>query len=275
MLLSIIVAKCVCDPSSEITLNYMEAFKQTNSYFSFYYFYYYQRLIILPLLFVFFRFLLTRYAESLGQFAAASQSCNFSLRFFHSNQKDVSPSRPRDPISFPSAPSIHGLFSLSLPVRFPSLQTSEYIIQAYKYGAFEKIPEFIALRNRLNHSLHFAQVRTERMLLDLFLEADMWEGGKKKQTNQKRKKTKHWTPVLKSSGLKSVFFPLFVFQCFESGGECEGNVFVRRGGWHPLGQYEGQQRSDCFHQLGPEREVWDSLIFIFSYRSVIGHFWHR
>uniref|UniRef100_A0A8C1M0N4 N-alpha-acetyltransferase 25, NatB auxiliary subunit n=1 Tax=Cyprinus carpio TaxID=7962 RepID=A0A8C1M0N4_CYPCA len=84
-------------------------------------------------------YLLTRYAESLGQFAAASQSCNFSLRFFHSNQKD----------------------------------TSEYIIQAYKYGAFEKIPEFIAFRNRLNHSLHFAQVRTERMLLDLFLEADI------------------------------------------------------------------------------------------------------
>uniref|UniRef100_A0A7N6FEB3 N(alpha)-acetyltransferase 25, NatB auxiliary subunit n=1 Tax=Anabas testudineus TaxID=64144 RepID=A0A7N6FEB3_ANATE len=84
-------------------------------------------------------FLLTRYAEPLGQFAAASQSCNFSLRFFHSNQKD----------------------------------TSEYIIQAYKYGAFEKIPEFIALRNRLNQSLHFAQVRTERMLLDLFLEADI------------------------------------------------------------------------------------------------------
>uniref|UniRef100_A0A671PHJ6 N-alpha-acetyltransferase 25, NatB auxiliary subunit n=1 Tax=Sinocyclocheilus anshuiensis TaxID=1608454 RepID=A0A671PHJ6_9TELE len=89
----------------------------------------------LPFTFV---YLLTRYAESLGQFAAASQSCNFSLRFFHSNQKD----------------------------------TSEYIIQAYKYGAFEKIPEFIAFRNRLNHSLHFAQARTERMLLDLFLEAD-------------------------------------------------------------------------------------------------------
>ncbi|KAK0154348.1 N-alpha-acetyltransferase 25, NatB auxiliary subunit [Merluccius polli] len=84
-------------------------------------------------------YLLTRYAESLGQFAAASQSCNFTLRFFHSNQKD----------------------------------TSEYIIQAYKYGAFEKIPEFIALRSRLNQSLHFAQVRTERMLLDLFLEADI------------------------------------------------------------------------------------------------------
>ncbi|XP_059894485.1 N-alpha-acetyltransferase 25, NatB auxiliary subunit [Gadus macrocephalus] len=84
-------------------------------------------------------YLLTRYAEPLGQFAAASQSCNFTLRFFHSNQKD----------------------------------TSEYIIQAYKYGAFEKIPEFIALRSRLNQSLHFAQVRTERMLLDLFLEADI------------------------------------------------------------------------------------------------------
>ncbi|XP_026980397.1 N-alpha-acetyltransferase 25, NatB auxiliary subunit isoform X2 [Sagmatias obliquidens] len=84
-------------------------------------------------------YLLTRYAESLGQYAAASQSCNFALRFFHSNQKD----------------------------------TSEYIIQAYKYGAFEKIPEFIAFRNRLNNSLHFAQVRTERMLLDLLLEANV------------------------------------------------------------------------------------------------------
>nr|XP_033812407.1 N-alpha-acetyltransferase 25, NatB auxiliary subunit isoform X2 [Geotrypetes seraphini] len=84
-------------------------------------------------------YLLTRYAESLGQYAAASQCCNFALRFFHSNQKD----------------------------------TSEYIIQAYKYGAFEKIPEFIAFRNRLNNSLHFAQVRTERMLLDLVLEANI------------------------------------------------------------------------------------------------------
>ncbi|KAJ7309828.1 hypothetical protein JRQ81_007899 [Phrynocephalus forsythii] len=84
-------------------------------------------------------YLLTRYAPAFGHYAAASQSCNFALRFFHSNQKD----------------------------------TSEYIIQAYKYGAFEKIPEFIAFRSRLNSSLHFAQVRTERMLLDLFLEADI------------------------------------------------------------------------------------------------------
>ncbi|XP_032085184.1 N-alpha-acetyltransferase 25, NatB auxiliary subunit isoform X1 [Thamnophis elegans] len=84
-------------------------------------------------------YLLTRYATAFGHYAAASQSCNFALRFFHSNQKD----------------------------------TSEYIIQAYKYGAFEKIPEFIAFRNRLNASLHFAQVRTERMLLDLLLEANI------------------------------------------------------------------------------------------------------
>ncbi|XP_077164926.1 N-alpha-acetyltransferase 25, NatB auxiliary subunit isoform X1 [Paroedura picta] len=84
-------------------------------------------------------YLLTRYAAALGNYIAASQSCNFALRFFHSNQKD----------------------------------TSEYIIQAYKYGAFEKIPEFIAFRNRLNSSLHFAQVRIERMLLDLLLEANI------------------------------------------------------------------------------------------------------
>lgn len=109
-------------------------------------------------------FLLTRYAESLGHFAAASQSCNFSLRFFHSNQKDV-----RQQHLFQQQPE-PVLTHLSVS---SSRQTSEYIIQAYKYGAFEKIPEFIALRNRLNHSLHFAQVRTERMLLDLFLEADM------------------------------------------------------------------------------------------------------
>ncbi|KAE8635295.1 hypothetical protein XENTR_v10002573 [Xenopus tropicalis] len=84
-------------------------------------------------------YLLTRFAGPLGQYTSASQACNAALRFFHSNQKD----------------------------------TSEYIIQAYKYGAFEKIPEFIAFRNRLNNSLHFAQVRTERMLLDLLLEADV------------------------------------------------------------------------------------------------------
>ncbi|KAM4809936.1 N-alpha-acetyltransferase 25, NatB auxiliary subunit [Rhinophrynus dorsalis] len=84
-------------------------------------------------------YLLTRFAGPLGQYSAASQACNAALRFFHSNQKD----------------------------------TSEYIIQAYKYGAFEKIPEFIAFRNRLNNSLHFAQVRTERMLLDLLLEANI------------------------------------------------------------------------------------------------------
>lgn len=84
-------------------------------------------------------YLLTRYAVALGHYSATSQSCNFALRFFHSNQKD----------------------------------TSEYIIQAYKYGAFEKIPEFIAFRNRLNSSLHFSQVRTERMLLDLLLEANI------------------------------------------------------------------------------------------------------
>uniref|UniRef100_A0A4W3J8N9 N-alpha-acetyltransferase 25, NatB auxiliary subunit n=1 Tax=Callorhinchus milii TaxID=7868 RepID=A0A4W3J8N9_CALMI len=87
-------------------------------------------------------YLLTRYSEPLGHLAAASQACNFTLRFFHSNQKD----------------------------------TSEYIIQAYKYGAFEKIPEFIAFRNRLNNSLHFAQVRIERMLLDLFFEANTTNG---------------------------------------------------------------------------------------------------
>lgn len=39
-------------------------------------------------------YLLTRYAGSLGHYAAASQSCNFALRFFHSNQKDVSWKKP-------------------------------------------------------------------------------------------------------------------------------------------------------------------------------------
>ncbi|KAB0393706.1 hypothetical protein E2I00_018067, partial [Balaenoptera physalus] len=108
---------------------------------------------------------LTRYAESLGQYAAASQSCNFALRFFHSNQKDVSEKK----FYFLICRIPWTTQKLKLPLHL----TSEYIIQAYKYGAFEKIPEFIAFRNRLNNSLHFAQVRTERMLLDLLLEANV------------------------------------------------------------------------------------------------------
>ncbi|XP_072043976.1 N-alpha-acetyltransferase 25, NatB auxiliary subunit-like [Amphiura filiformis] len=50
--------------------------------------------------------------------------------------------------------------------------TTEYIITSYKFGTFHKIPEFMKFRNRINHSLHFAQTTVEKMLLELYQEAD-------------------------------------------------------------------------------------------------------
>ena len=38
---------------------------------------------------------------------------------------------------------------------------------AYKYGSFLKIQEFLELKVRLEDSLHFATITTEKMLLEL------------------------------------------------------------------------------------------------------------
>ncbi|KAK2548545.1 N-alpha-acetyltransferase 25 [Acropora cervicornis] len=77
----------------------------------------------------------TRYVEALGQFEAASSMFLGTLKFFYGNQKN----------------------------------TPEHIIAAYKYGSFEKIPEFIDFKKQLDLSLHFASVNFENMLLDVFL----------------------------------------------------------------------------------------------------------
>ncbi|KAM7443003.1 N-alpha-acetyltransferase 25 [Porites harrisoni] len=80
----------------------------------------------------------TQYVEALGHFEAASSMYLNTLKFFYGNQKS----------------------------------TPEHIIAAYKYGSFEKIPEFIELKKRLDCSLHFASVNYENMVLDAFLKAN-------------------------------------------------------------------------------------------------------
>lgn len=80
----------------------------------------------------------TRYVEALGQFEAASSMFLGTLKFFYGNQKN----------------------------------TPEHIIAAYKYGSFEKIPEFIDFKKQLDLSLHFASVNFENMLLDVFLKTN-------------------------------------------------------------------------------------------------------
>lgn len=52
-----------------------------------------------------------------------------------------------------------------------TLQTSECLISAYKYGSFGKILEFTKFSQRLDNSVHFAAVTTERMLLDLLFDS--------------------------------------------------------------------------------------------------------
>ncbi|XP_072164093.1 N-alpha-acetyltransferase 25, NatB auxiliary subunit-like [Diadema setosum] len=79
-----------------------------------------------------------RFVKSLGHFSSANALYNSTLRFFTSNHKD----------------------------------TTEHIIAAYKFGSFHKIPEFLAFRKRVQHSLHFAQTTVEKMLLDIMLESE-------------------------------------------------------------------------------------------------------
>ena len=50
--------------------------------------------------------------------------------------------------------------------------TSEYLIQAYRFGSFAKVPEFMRLRDRLTHSLQYSLVYVESLIYDLVLETD-------------------------------------------------------------------------------------------------------
>ena len=51
--------------------------------------------------------------------------------------------------------------------------TIDYIISAYRCGSFDKIREFIKLRDRLTASQHFASINIEQKLLDLFTETQL------------------------------------------------------------------------------------------------------
>ncbi|XP_071946392.1 N-alpha-acetyltransferase 25, NatB auxiliary subunit-like [Antedon mediterranea] len=84
----------------------------------------------------------TRFVQSVGHFTAAQQFYDSTLKFFTSNHKD----------------------------------TSEYIITAYKFGSFQKIPEFIEFRKRVNNSVSFSIVTIEKMLLEIITEAEISGG---------------------------------------------------------------------------------------------------
>ncbi|XP_071790320.1 N-alpha-acetyltransferase 25, NatB auxiliary subunit-like [Asterias amurensis] len=79
------------------------------------------------------------YVTSLGHFTSANALFNTTLKFFTVNHKD----------------------------------TTEYMITAYKFGTFHKIPEFLTFRRRISHSIHCALVTVEKLLLELLSEAEI------------------------------------------------------------------------------------------------------
>ncbi|XP_022085610.1 N-alpha-acetyltransferase 25, NatB auxiliary subunit-like isoform X2 [Acanthaster planci] len=79
------------------------------------------------------------YVTSLGHFTSATALFNTTLKFFNSNHKD----------------------------------TTEYMITAYKFGTFHKIPEFLTFRQRISNSLHRTLVTVEKLLLELLTEAEI------------------------------------------------------------------------------------------------------
>ncbi|XP_006821637.1 N-alpha-acetyltransferase 25, NatB auxiliary subunit-like [Saccoglossus kowalevskii] len=83
-------------------------------------------------------YIVTRHCAPLGHFHLVSGVYNDTLKFFTVNHKD----------------------------------TTEYIISAYKYGSFPKIPEFVKFRQKLNNSLHYTTITVEKMISELLLEAN-------------------------------------------------------------------------------------------------------
>ncbi|ELT91698.1 hypothetical protein CAPTEDRAFT_219045 [Capitella teleta] len=53
--------------------------------------------------------------------------------------------------------------------------TAEYMISAYKFGAFHKINEFLGFKNRLQNSMQCASATIERLLLDIAKETKSHE----------------------------------------------------------------------------------------------------
>ena len=51
-----------------------------------------------------------------------------------------------------------------------SFQIIDFLINAYRYGSFDKIIEFINLRQRISSSQQFAMLGVEQVLLELLME---------------------------------------------------------------------------------------------------------
>lgn len=83
--------------------------------------------------------IMTRHIPTCGHFVTQSTLFGNTLKFFTGNYKD----------------------------------TVDYIISAYRCGSFDKILEFIKLRDRLAASQHYTSLTVERMLLDLLLETSL------------------------------------------------------------------------------------------------------
>ena len=84
-------------------------------------------------------YLMSRHIASCGHFNETAKFFRNSLRFFTGNYKD----------------------------------TIDYIISAYRCGSFDKIREFIKLRDRLSASQHYASISIEQKLLDLMTETQL------------------------------------------------------------------------------------------------------
>ena len=84
-------------------------------------------------------YLMSRHIGSCGHFNETAKYFRNTLRFFTGNYKD----------------------------------TIDYIISAYRCGSFDKIQEFIKLRDRLSASQHYASINVEQKLLDLLTETQL------------------------------------------------------------------------------------------------------
>lgn len=82
---------------------------------------------------------MSRHIASCGHFNETAKYFRNTLRFFTGNYKD----------------------------------TIDYIISAYRCGSFDKIREFIKLRDRLSASQHYASINVEQKLLDLLTETQL------------------------------------------------------------------------------------------------------
>ncbi|KAJ8042907.1 N-alpha-acetyltransferase 25, NatB auxiliary subunit [Holothuria leucospilota] len=79
-----------------------------------------------------------KFAKSLGQLSSAATLYNTTLRFYLSGQREV----------------------------------MEYMIASYRFGTYQKIPEFLRFSKKIKFSLHFNQAAVEKKLLDVLLESE-------------------------------------------------------------------------------------------------------